>query len=83
MTPRNLQPVSEGEYIEFAPVQDDDDLSNSAFSYVGGKQQVEDSYKKYFQKYGKHATTRRATNKHATTKHATRKHTTNINLNFY
>ena len=53
MTPRNLQPVSEGEYIEFAPVQDDDDLSNSAFSYVGGKQQVEDSYKKYFQKYGK------------------------------
>ena len=49
------KPVSEGEYIEFAPVQDDDDDDDddSAFSYVGGKDQVEQSYQKYFQKYDK------------------------------
>ena len=46
------KPVSEGEYIEFASVKDDDD-DDSAFSYVGGKDQVEQSYKEYFQKYGK------------------------------
>merc|ERR1712006_43215 len=56
------KPVSEGKLKKFDPVQNDD-LSDSAFSYVGGERQVGNSYKEYLEKYNELGNTQQGNTK--------------------
>ena len=48
------EPVSEGKFTLFEPVNNENDYyPNKNFSYVGGQKQIEQSYKKYLPKYNR------------------------------